>query len=344
MNRRSFLHTFALAAGSATLGGLQAWGREPQMLSLGYRHQKKIPLKISLTSAETKLLRVVGRHSSSSHMFGGPVLSRARGSHPSWVNLLVDSKDFSRMKRKLFEFGVTPLSTPEMPSSFAKFVYEEQVYNVMNSTPDEFCQLNRLQARVQLVPFAHNFLLCDLQRGLAIDPCGALDSQSSSGTPEIVLVAKPRTLGESFDCVLSGRFEAKLLGLSPSQALRDFEQFVLNDSSSKSEVPRIAERVVNYIPDAIEVLGMEETKELVLCPMIRNAIKSGINVELDRVWSKLEKSKEDHPAMFIALLKEAMGVSASATGFEDDLTLYLAKNGYNMRRMDLAADAVMMTA
>jgi hypothetical protein len=171
-----------------------------------------------------------------------------------------------------------------------------------------------------------------------------LPVRGANQNPEIVLVARPRGVVEGFDCVLSGRFEAGLLGFGLSEELRDFDSFILNGSCAAEDVPRLVERAVNYLPDAIEMLGQERAAEIALSPLVREALRAGLKVEIEAVWTQMQRQEaEERPLEFLALLKEGMGIERDATGFHDDLTMYLAQHGYALRRSDLAA-RVMMSA
>jgi hypothetical protein len=341
MNRRTFIHTLMLTTGAISASGAQFW-KQPRALGMGFKHQPKIKLALDLSEAETELARVFTTSSRCLYLFGGPVLARAEKQKTAWVNFLINGSDFPGLKKRLFDFGVEPISTPEMPGTFIKFRYNETIYNVMNCGIEEFCQLNRLNARVQLVPFAHNFLIYDCKRNELTDPFGSLAGRGENQPPQIKMVARPRTVVEGFDCVLSGRFETALLGFQPSPELRDFDSFILNGSCPPEDVPRIVERAVNYLPDAIETLGEERTAELALSPLVKEALQSGLKVEIENVWAKVKQhDAEDQPAEFMALLKEGMGCERSDAGFQDDLALYLARNGYALRRSDLAMQVAM---
>jgi len=341
MNRRSFIQTLMLSAGAVSAAASPFW-KQPRSLGLAFKHQPKTRLALELTASEAELAKVFRTASRTLYLFGGPVLARAQSQDTPWMNFLVDCRDFRRLKQRLFEFGVEPVSTPEMPGSFIKFIYGDKVCNVMNCDIDEFCQLNRLNARVQLVPFAHNFLIYDCKRRQLTDPFDSLNVRSSGGRPGIKLVARPRTLVEGFDCVLSGRFEAGLFGFEPSEELRDFDAFILNSSCPSEDVPKIVERVVNYLPDALEKLGHEKAAEIALSPLVREVLKTGLRVGIEEVWSDLLREEPgDRAAEFIALLKDGMGAGRGATGFQDDLTMYMAQHGYALRRSDLAAQVVM---
>lgn len=331
-----------LTAGAASASGAHLW-KTPKLVGRTFEHQPKTKLPLKLTEAEEALARVFKTGSEGSkalYLFGGPVLVKTMDRDASWMNFLIDTADFPKIKQRLFKFGVEPISTPEMPSSFIKFAHQERIYNVMNCPIDQFCQLNRLNAQVQLVPFAHSFLIYDCQKKEVADPFDALGDPKSRD--EIRLVARPRTVAEGFDCVLSGRFEAGLLKLRASAELREFEDFILNTACEKPEVPQIVERAVNYLPDALETLGKEGAESIALSPLVSSAVQSGLGVKMPEVWSALGREEtEDRPAAFLAILKEQMGFERDATGFEDGLTMYLARNGYGLRRSDLAAEAVM---
>jgi hypothetical protein len=77
---------------------------------------------------------------------------------------------------------------------------------------------------------------------------------------------------------------------------------------------------------------------------VREALRAGLKVEIEAVWTQMQRQEaEERPLEFLALLKEGMGIERDATGFHDDLTMYLAQHGYALRRSDLAA-RVMMSA
>ena len=342
MNRRTFIHTFLISAGAVSAAGSQLWHREPRGLSLAFKHQPKLKMPVELSCAEQNIAALFASSSRSLYLFGGPVLARLENTESSWTNFLIDTPDFRRVKRDLFELGVEPISTPEMPGTFIKFLYQDRIYNVMNCEIDEFCQRNRVQAKVKLVPFAHNFMIYDCMAGELADPCDALKGRKN-GKPEIQLVARPRSVVEGFDCVLSGKFESHLLGFSKSGELLDFEEFILNSPGCPSaDQPRIVERTINYIPDAIETFGVDAAAAIARAPFVKSVLQSSLGVDMDKVWVGLtHEAPEDRSIAFLGLVKEQMGVDRAATGFEDRLTLYLATNGYALRRSDLALQVVM---
>jgi hypothetical protein len=336
MNRRRFLQTVAVATAAAPTVCFGAARAAARATGLTYRHQPKTFLELSFSPAERQLMGLLQQHSRGCYLFGGPVLSKVAGDAPSWVNFLVDCRNFTKLKHALFSFGVTPISTPELPASFAKFLHAGQVFNLMNCQLDEFCQLNRLNSRANLIPFAHNFLIYDPARSELADPGGALTVRGKDGRPQIVLLAQPRSIAESFDVVLSGRFDCRLLALEPSRDVADFEHFVLHAHCPDDEAPRIVERVVNYLPDAIELLGWPTASELAQAPMVQQAVGRGLGVEMAEICRRVDAAKSERGAVLYALLKEGMGVPRVATGFEDGLCLYLARNGYGLRRMDVS--------
>lgn len=341
MNRRDFIGGLILASAGVPgsgFGSAQATGAAG---GLNYRHQPKVKADLPCPEEERKLVSMLLNQSRHCSQFGGPVVSRLSGSMPPWANLLVDIPNFSKLKTELFRFGVTPVSTPQFPSSFIKFHYGDQVYNLMNCGVEEFCQINRLKSRANLVPFAHNFVLYDLRRKELYDPYGALAAPRPKGQPEMVLLSRPRNLPDAFDCLLTARFDAKFLGLSLSDQVLDFEKYVLNEECPEVDLPRIVERVVNYLPDVIESLDATQSAAMALSPLVTSSMKRALGVDISKVWSRVSRSsEEDSGALFVALVKEGMGTARSAAGFEDELCLYLAKNGFAMRRTDLVMESL----
>jgi hypothetical protein len=339
MKRRDFLGALILASAGVS-GHSLGHAQTTAPSGLNYRHHPKVKANLALAADEEKLVKMLFQHSRQCCQFGGPVLSRLAGSNPPWVNLLVDTPNFSRLKTELFRFGVTPVSTPQFPTSFIKFHHGEQVYNLMNCGVEEFCQINRLKSRINLVPFAHSFVLYDLRRHEVYDPYGALQAPRPKGQPEMTLLSRPRNLPEALDCILTAKFDAKFLNFSMSEEIQDFERFVLASQCPDEDLPRVVERTVNYFPDALECLGPDEASALALSPLLKSAMQRALGVDLTKVWARVQRSSDDQGALFVALIKEGMGNARSATGFEDDLTLYLAKNGFVMRRTDLMMESL----
>lgn len=339
MNRRDFIGAIVLAS-AGVQGHSLGTSQSPSPSGLNYRHHPKVKADLALGAEEQRLVQSLSKHSKQCFQFGGPVVSRLAGSEPSWVNLLVDSPNLTRLKTELFRFGVTPVSTPQFPASFIRFHHGDLVYNLMNCGVEEFCQLNRLKSQINLVPFAHSFVLYDLRRREVYDPYGALKAPRPEGKPQMTLLSRPRTIPEALDCILTAKFDAKFLNFSMSEEIADFEKFVLASECPEADLPRVVERMVNYFPDALENLGPVEAEALALSPLMKGAMDRALGVDMAKVWSKVRRSNEDQGALFVALVKEGKGSTRSSTGFDDDLTLYLAKNGYVMRRTDLMIESL----
>lgn len=340
MNRRDFIGGLILASAGVPGSGFGS-SHSGASGGLNYRHQPKVKADLPLTEEEGKLVALLLGHSRQCSQFGGPVVSRLSGSMPPWANLLVDTPQFSKLKTELFRFGVTPVSTPQFPTSFVKFHYGSQVFNLMNCGVEEFCQINRLKSRANLVPFAHNFVLYDLRRKELFDPYDALKARQRDGHPEMTLLSSPRNLPDAFDCILTARFDAKFLGLQLSDKILDFEKYILASECPEVDLPRIVERVVNYLPDVIESLDAVQASAMALSPLVTHSMKRALGVDVSKIWARVSRSsEEDSGALFVALVKEGMGTSRAAGGFEDDLCLYLAKNGFAMRRTDLMMESM----
>ena len=236
MKRSDFLTRMAVAP--LFVGG--GWRLSAVPESLTYQQVPKRKLKLPLTDSEQKLVQFLGTKADGCHLFGAPVMGKLCGGVPAWLNIIGNFDSFSQTKRALFAFGVEPVSTPEMPTSFVKFRYGGQVFNVVDGNLDSFCQSAFFSARQHRLPFAHGFLLFDPRRGELHDPCHAVDGE----TPQpFKLIAQPPTPVDAFDWLLSGWFESRFLGLKPGGNLPELEAAVLDCDSGNGQGRFVAERV-----------------------------------------------------------------------------------------------------
>src|SRR5579884_2796399 len=173
---------------------------------------KKIPLRIKLPKDVSEVCARVGQASRRVYITGGVALAAAAGLESPYINLLINTPKFSELKNGMFEFGVTPISTPDLPPNFARFTYKDKAYNLINMSFDSYCQLNLSGQQNGFILFAHNFLIYNVKDCTMSDPYDAL-SEKSGKAFLITPIEQPRSLVHGFEHCLAAMFDGALLGL-----------------------------------------------------------------------------------------------------------------------------------
>jgi len=328
MKRRDFITRMAVAP--LMIGG--AWGASSVPQSLTYSQVPKRRLPLSLGASEQKLFKLLDDQSDGCHLFGAPVMSKICGGQPAWVNIIGRFDSFTRTKRSLFAFGAEPVSTPEMPTSFIKFRYAGQVYNVVDGELDSFCQSAFFSARQHRLPFAHGFLLYDPRRRELHDPCEAVATVNP--TP-FKLIAQPPTPVDAFDWVLSGWFESRFLGLKASGDLPALEVAALDCEEGTQQARFVVERVMNYFPEIVDHLGQDVARRVAGSKLVCQAMREGLGVDFQRAYAAFESgvSREANSgARFIAVLRNHLGTAGQSPVEDGDLYRFMAQNNFAFRR------------
>lgn len=332
MKRREFIS--CLATAPLALGSAWAAPSMPEALAFGLSPKRRIAL--GLESAERELLALLGRHTEACHLHGAPVMARLCGASPAWFNVLGTFGDFTSLKRELFAAGVTPISTPDLPSSMIKFRFGERIFNLVNAGVESFCQSTYFAARERKLAFSHSFIVWNPATGELHDP---LDAVPASGKPRpFQFVGRPGSLADGFDWVLAGRFEAHHLGMPLSDEFMGFEERTLAGEAPPALGRFIAERVVNYFPEVVDLLGMDVAGRFANSPLVGAAVRDGLGIDFARVFADFCQIRGPKPRFkgsgveFMGALHQAPGLADEFTILQGDICRFMIRNRFTFRR------------
>jgi hypothetical protein len=303
------------------------------------------PLRLEFGADETGVISVLRRHSAGVYLLGGGVLGKVAGTDLPYLNLLTESKAFGKIKQDLFAFGVAPVSTPEMPENFIRFVYQSKAYNVFCLKLDDFLKHNALHREVPLVPLAHNFLVYSIDGAWVVDPYGALEEGQRRGQGyRAKLLLEPGSPVAGLECCLAAAFDTALLGLELPAGHAALERRVLGSSASKKEAPIIVHHLINYFPDLLEIRGYDFTRRYLRSPLCLAAAALGPGIDLRRACAALDAARTRGQEITSGRLFKAINQEFCNTGKLSVLGAgipdYMAAKRMRIRRKDLLAEAL----
>src|ERR1051325_4500201 len=212
MKRRQFITLVGASALAAPFLVKQFAFKSSKTIPTANRERK--PLNLAATADEQKVLAVLQANSKGVYLLGGCVSAKLMKRDLPYVNLLVDSDNFTQIKKELFELGVEPVSTPELPSSVIRFGFAGAPYSVVNLPLNEYLKQNTLSSELGLIPFAHNFLVYSTGERWVIDPYDAIAAKEQ----RIQLLQEPASPVAGLTCAFAATFDTALLGLKESSA------------------------------------------------------------------------------------------------------------------------------
>jgi hypothetical protein len=306
---------------------------------------KKIPRRFKLPGDVLDVASVLDKNSKGAFMVGGPAIAAAAGVDLQYVNFLVDSKQFTQLKKELFAFGVKPVSTADMPSHFIRFTHEEKAYNVMNMEFQTYMELTTTGQENGLILFAHNYLVYSMSGGYVIDPYGALEAKSSGGKSYLIKpLRQPRTTVHAFDHYLAATFDRALLGVKPSPEYNQMEARVLQMEPAAGDAKEIFARILDYSSDVLEVAGMEQASQLLTSPIGVAAAKAEAEIDLKKADAKLRQLQTKNGAVsgrdVMACLHLELKKKTAGRGAAQGLPEYVMANREQFRRVDTLLEAM----
>ena len=310
---------------------------------------KKIPMRLKLPRDVTSVTAQLGASSRRVYLLGGTAAATVAGVDSPYHTLLINTPKFSELKNSLFEFGVTPLSTPSLPGNFARFMYEDRAYNILNLGFDKYTQSSVAGQENGLILFAHNFLIYNVKDCFMLDPYDALKSKSPNGKAFLLKpIEQPKTLLHGFEHCLAATFDCNLLGLRPSPEYKQIEERVFNSNPSEEESKEITSKVLDYTSDVLEVGGMEAASRLLLSPVCLAAGKNAAQIDFAKIEAgmrRLQKQGEEVSGRdFMGLVHAELKKKASDKQSAPGLPEYLAMAGNDFRRIEVLMDAMESSA
>lgn len=307
---------------------------------------KKIPMRLRLPRDVTAVAAQLGASSRRVYLLGGTAAAAAMGVDSPYYSFLINTPKFPELKNSLFEFGVSPLSTPALPANFARFMHEDRAYNLLNLGFEQYTQSSAAGQENGLVLFAHNFLIYNIKDCFMLDPFDALKARTANGKAVLLKpIQSPNTLVHGFDHCLAATFDCALLGLRSSPEHRQLEERALNSTPSEEEAKQITSRILDYTSDVLEVGGMDAASRLLLSPVCIAAGKSAAQIDFAKIESgmrRLQKQgKEVSGREFMSLVQAEFKKNAAGKG--PGLPEYLAMRGNDFRRIEVLMDAMEST-
>jgi hypothetical protein len=307
--------------------------------------KNRVPLRLNLPSDAGEIVTLLGAGSRQVFLLGGTAIAAAAGVEPSYLNLLIETKKLPDLKKAMFEFGVTPVSTADLPAHFVRFIHRGNAYNVLNMSLDTYAQLSADGMEKGLILFAHNFLICSVKDGWALDPCGALGCKSGDGQRFLIKpLRQPKTMLQGFEHCLAATFDRALLGLQPSPEYDQIEERLFSSTPGPEESKEIMSLLLDYSPDILEVGGLETASRLWRAPVCTLAAKMAADIDLARVEARLRRSHRQGTEMagrdFMGAVHEELLKKPQGKGAAQGLPEYLAATLTPFRRVEVLIDAL----
>ncbi len=344
MKRRAFIGLLGASAFSLPfILHKQGLGTAKQTagLSIGDR----VPLKLSLPKDLQEITSVLGMRSKGVYLLGGSVIAAAAGVEAPCLNLLIDTKKFTELKKELFQAGVNPVGTSDLPGNFIRFTYKDKAYNVLNMSFDTYSKLSLSGGQTGLILFAHNFLIHSVEGAWALDPYGALKSRSADGKSFLIKpLEQPKTLVSGFEHCLAATFDCAQLGMKPSPEYSQIENRLFSSTPGESDSHEITSLVLDYTSDVIEVGGFERASAVLLSPLCAGAFRNAAEIDIKRVDSSLRQMQRQGGEIsgreFMSAVNSEFLKKTQGKGAAQGLTEYLVAARNPFRRVEVLTDAL----
>jgi hypothetical protein len=303
------------------------------------------PLKLAWSEEAAEVLAVLGAHAKGVYLLGGPVICQLQKGEAPYLNFLVESDDFTRIKNELFRLGVEPVSTPDLPGTVIRFGYGKQAYSVVNMPLETYLKENVLTSNLGLIPFAHNFLVYSCKEQWVMDPFEALDSKTAFGRSySIKVIHEPPTPLAGLEYGMAAAFDVAVLGFKESSECSALVRRSLAQTATPEQAPLVMQQVINYFPDVLEIRGLDFTRKLLVSPLCVSAARESAGIDLTRVASALQASKQRGSqitgARFMGALNREFLRKEKQIGLGMGVSDYMMAQGFLVRRLDLVGEAL----
>jgi hypothetical protein len=305
----------------------------------------KIPLRLKLPKDVAEICGQLGKASRRVYLTGGTAIAAAAGVESPYINLLVNTPKFTELKNSLFQFGVTPVSTADLPGNFARFMYQDKAFNVLNMSFDTYTLLNVTGQEHGLILFAHNFLMYNVKDSSMIDPYDALKAKSADGKNFLMMpIQQPKTLLHGFEHCLAATFDSALLGLQPSPEFAAMEDRVFNSIPTAEDSKEIMGKMLDYMSDILEVGGWNTASKLMRSPVCVAAAKDAAAIDLTKIEASLRRLQKQGAEIsgreFMSSVHAELKKKTSGKGSAQGLPEYLAIARDPFRRVEVLRDAM----
>jgi len=307
--------------------------------------KNRIPLRLKLPKDVTQVTALLGQASKGVYLLGGTAIAAAAGVESPYINLLIDSRKLPELKKSLFAFGVSPVSTADLPASFVRFIYHDKAYNVLNMNFDTYLQLSMTGQENGLILFAHNFLVYSIKDAFVLDPYGALGFKTAGGKAFLIKpLQQPKTLLQGLEHCLAATFDRALLGLKPSPEYNQIEERLLQSTPGAKDSKEIFSRVLDYTSDILEVGGLDAAARLLTSPVCVGAGKIAAEIDFTRVEAELRrlqrKGVEVTGREFMLSVHGELKRKPAGKGAAQGLPEYVMYNKEPLRRVEVLLDAL----
>jgi len=307
--------------------------------------KNKIPMALKLPKDVTDVTGLLGGSSKGVYLLGGTAIAAAAKVESQYVNILIDTEKLSDLKKSLFEFGVSPVSTADLPANFLRFVYQDKAYNVLNMNFDTYLQLSMAGQENGLILFSHNFALFSVKDKFMLDPYDALGSKTSDGKSFLIKpLQQPKRLVQGYEHCLAATFDRALLGLKPSREYSQLEERVFESTPGASDSKDIFSRALDYTPDVLEVAGFDAAARLLTAPVAVKAAKTAAEIDFIRVEKELRALRDKNSSVtgsdFMVSVHSELKKKPNGKGAAQGLPEYIMNNKDQFRRVDVLLDAM----
>jgi hypothetical protein len=344
MKRRAFIGLLGASALSMPFilsqHGLGVAKRNGRMAAM-----KKVPLKVKLPRDVKEITTLLGAKSRDLYLLGGPALAAAAGVNLPYVNLLMDTTKFSELKKSLFEFGVSPISTADLPANFVRFTYRDKGFNVLNMNVDTYAQMSMAGQENGLILFAHNFLMYNVKESFMLDPYDALTARSENGKAFLIKpIQQPRTLLHGFEHCLAATFDRALLGLETTPEYNEIEQRLFQSTPTAADSKEIMSQLLDYTSDILEVGGVDAAARLLGAPVCLAAGKTAAAIDFAKVEKNLRQLESAGVRVsgreFMTSVHDELKKKPIGKGAAQGLPEYLVTTRDQFRRIEVLLDAM----
>jgi hypothetical protein len=305
--------------------------------------KNKIPMALKLPKDVTEVTSLLGESSKGVYLLGGTAIAAVAKVESQYLNILVDTEKLSDLKKALFEFGVAPVSTADLPANFVRFVYQDKAYNVLNMNFDTYLQMSMQESG--LILFSHNFALFSVKDKFMLDPYDALGSKvNGEKSFYIKPLQQPKTLVQGFEHCLAATFDRALLGLKPSVEYSQLEERVFESTPGAADSKGIFSRVLDYTPDILEVAGFDAAARLLTAPVSVKAGKTAAEIDFIKVERGLRQLREKNSSVtgsdFMVSVHTELKKKPTGEGAAQGLPEFIMNNKQQFRRVDVLLEAM----
>jgi hypothetical protein len=157
-------------------------------------------------------------------------------------------------------------------------------------------------------------------------------------------IQQPRTLVHGFEHCLAATFDSALLAVKPSPEFKAIEERVFSSEPASEDSKEIMAMTLDYMPDILEVGGMDAASRFLLSPVCLAAAKKSAQIDLTKIESSLRSMQKQGVEVsgreFMNCVHSELKKKPSGKGAAQGLPEYLAVGRKPFRRMEVLMDSM----